>query len=269
MSLAGQPSLISLLSSFRIPRQAEAAILQQLAGSTLTSVMSGRLLPGVTGTVMSYLLLPLLVLLKSMAKTMAFCSIVVWLFTSMMPLISAATGLTGAGAFVGRALRTDAFPYPDLDVGAVYQNMTTRGLELLKLESPECRKMLACRAGEFVLTNYPIVAAVLRNTGVGDAMFSYSKKAEDLYTAQTWSVLMGQRNGTCDDELDSCPSFLRFEAMFDPKKREQLNNRTNATPAPSTTTTETEDQIGNDVVVNAIKSMARNSNNSFLLNLIQ
>lgn len=266
MSVAAQPSILGLLSSMRMSPKAEAAIVTQLAGSAWTAIVTGKVMPMITPMFMTYLLLPLLAVVKSVAKTITFFAITVWLLASLLPVFLAVTGMTGAGAFVGRALHTSSFPYHDLDIGAAYQNLTTRGLEFLELESPECRMMLACRAGEFVLENYPIVAAVLRNTGFGESLASYSKKSADVYTTQTWSVLMGHRNGTCDQDLDSCPAFLKFEAMFDSKKRQEFNNST--TPMPTSTTTEMPDAVGNDLVVSAIKSIARNSNSSFLFNFL-
>lgn len=266
MSAVAQPSLFGLLSSIGMSRQTEAALLSQLAGSAWTAIMTGRVMPMITPLFMTYLLLPVLAVVKSIAKSLMFFAIACWLFASILPVLLAAVGITGAGAFVGRALHTSSFPYHDLDVSAVYQNLTTRGLEYLDLESSECRQMMACRAGEFVLENYPMAAALLRNTGFGDVMSAYAKKAGDKYAAETWSVLMGHRNTTCADGLDSCPAFLKFEALFDSKKRAEFNNST--TPAATTTTTEMPNAIGNDLVVNAIKSIARSNNSSFLFNLL-
>lgn len=221
-------------------------------------------MPMITPLFMTYLLLPILAVVKSVAKTLMFFAIVSWLFASLLPVLLGAIGITGAGAFVGRALHVTSFPYHDLDFSGAYYNFTTRGLEYMELESDDCRQMMACRAGEFVLENYPMVVALLRNSGFGDMMSSYAKKSGDVYTAEAWSVLTGHRNGTCSDDIDSCPAFIKFEALFDPRKREEFNNST--TPAVTSTTTEI--PIGNDLVVSAIKSIARSNNSSFLFNLL-
>lgn len=265
-SAVAQPTLFGLLSSIGMSPQTEAALLSQLAGSAWTAVVTGRVLPMITPIFMTYLLLPILSVIKSVARTIMFFAITAWLFASLLPVLLAAVGISSAGAFVGRALHASHFPYHDLDVSSVYHNLTSRGLEFLELESDECRQMMACKAGEFVLENYPMVAAVLRNTGFGNMMSSYAKKAGDTYAAETWSVLMGRRNTTCSEDFDECPGFLKFEALFDARKREQYNNST--TPMPTTTTTEMPNAIGNDLVVNAIKSIARSNNSSFLFNLL-
>lgn len=264
-AVAAQSPLFGLLSSIGVSPQTEAAIMSQLAGSAWTAIMTGRVMPMITPLFMTYLLLPILAVVKSVAKTLMFFAIITWLFASLVPVLLAAVGITGAGAFVGRALHVTSLPYHDLDFSGAYYNMTTRGLEYMDLDSEECRQMIACRAGEFVLENYPMLVALIRNSGFGDNMAAYSKKSGDKYTAEAWSVLTGNRNTTCSDNMDSCPAFLKFEALFDARKREEFNNST--TPAVTSTTTEIP-PIGNDLVVSAIKSIARSNNSSFLFSLL-
>ena len=263
---AVQTSLIGLLSSLRMPPKAEAALLSQIAGEAWSTMMRSRVLPLIMPLFTSYLLLPVLVVIKSVARTITFFGISVWLLSSVFPVFLSAIGVTGAGAFVGRTLHTSSFPFADLDVSSVFHNITTSGLRGVELDGVECRHLMACKAGEFVNHNYPFLTVVLRNSGFGDAMAAFAKKSGDRYAEETWSVLLGRRNGTCDDDMDACPGFLRFEALFDHKKREILRNMTRP-EEPATTTVSPED-VGGDLVVQAIKSLARANNSSFILNLL-
>ena len=261
-AVQGPGSLLSLLSSLRMSRQTEAALMSQLAGSAWTAVMSGRIMPVMMPLLSSFLIMPLLAVIKTVAKSVTFFGITIWLFASVVPVFLSLLGITGAGAFVGRALHTTSFPYADLDFAGAYHNLTSAGLRHLDLDSNSCRALMSCRAGEFVLENYPFVVAMLRNSGVGDVMSSYTKKAGDRYAGRAWSVLMGGRNETCAEELmDACPGFLRFEALFDSTARAAFHNST--TPAVTSTTTEMPEAVGGDLVVKALKSLARANNGSF------
>ena len=202
--------LFGLLSSIGMTRQTESALVNQMATAAWSSLLTAKVLPFIGHVLTAYVLMPILSIVKSLARALIFTGIFLWLLASATPIFLSAIGITGAGSFVGRALDSSSFPYRDMDISGTFRNLSTKGFEYLELESPECRQLVACSAGEFVLEHYPNVAAVLRNSGVGEMISAYSKKSRDVLAEEAWSVLLGHKNGTCSDDASVCPSFSRF-----------------------------------------------------------
>jgi len=261
---------LGLINSLGLAAGTEMNFLSQLVTSVWGVVMTGKVMPMMSPLLMTYMIMPLLKVIKSIAKTFILIGITGWLFAAMLPIFLASIGMSGAGVFVGRALQSSNFPYKDVDVTG-FSNLTFKGLEYLELDSPSCKRMLSCKAGEFINYNYPFIGGVFRQTGLGDFMESYAKRGQDELALETLSVLLGRKNGTCDEELDPCLAVVRFESVFDASKKEILRNLTESmTTTPMPVVEEPILPLTNDFVVNAIKKAAgaAGANNSFLLNLL-
>jgi hypothetical protein len=265
-------------SSIGMARSSElTAILPQVATNLWAAFATGRIMPVLSPILLNFLILPALGVVKAIAKTMIFIGVIAWLLSSMVPVFLASVGMTGAGVFVGRAFQhSPLYTYTEsIDLNS-YTNITARGLEYMELDSDSCRRMLSCRAGEFVVENFPIAAQIIRATSIGGFFETYARASEDQYVQEAVDSLLGKRNGTCEAELDPCLSLTRIESMFDEKKEEILRNLTmEAATTTSTTTTTTSspnsipDVLTNDFVINAIKKAASTAgkNSNFFFNL--
>ena len=261
--------IFGLISSLGMAGGKEMTFLSQFVTSLWGVVMTGRVMPMLSPLLMSYLILPILAVIKTIAKSLIFLGIVGWLFASMLPILLASIGMTGAGVFVGRALQSTNFPYKDVDITG-FSNLTFRGMEYLELDSEGCKIMLSCKAGEFINENYPFIGGVFRQTGLGEFMESYARQGHDDFALEAISVIMGRRNGTCDEELDPCLGVTRFESVFDSTKKEILKNMTESMTTTTPSSSDSGAPATNDFVVNAIKkaAVAAGANSSFLLNLL-
>jgi len=265
-------------SSIGMARSGElTAVLPQVATNLWAAFATGRIMPVLSPILLNFLILPALGVVKAVAKTMIFIGVIAWLLSSMVPVFLSSVGMTGAGVFVGRAFQqSPLYSYTEsIDLNG-FTNITARGLEYMELDSDACRRMLSCRAGEFVVENFPIAAQIIRATRIGGFFDTYARASEDQYVQEAVAALLGKRNGTCEAELDPCISLTRIESLFDDKKEEILRNLTMEAITTTTTTTTTTsspnsipDVLTNDFVVNAIKKAATTAgkNSNFFFNL--
>jgi len=264
-------------SSIGMARSAEfTAVLPQVATNLWAAFATGRIMPVLSPILLNFLILPALGVVKAVSKTMIFIGVIAWLLSSMVPVFLSSVGMTGAGVFVGRAFQqSPLYSYTEsIDLNG-FTNITARGLEYMELDSDACRQMLSCRAGEFVVENFPMAAQIIRATRIGGFFDTYARASEDQYVQEAVAALLGKRNGTCEAELDPCLSLTRIESLFDDKKEEILRNLTMEAITSTTTTTTTPnpnpipDILTNDFVVNAIKKAATTAgkNSNFFFNL--
>lgn len=220
-AIATQPPLdiLGMLSSLGMTRQGEMAIATQLMASAWSVIVTGRILPVIAPLIMRFIVMPFTNMLKAVAKTLIFLGIMGWLLGAVIPIILANFGLVGAGAFIGRAFQGTNFPYTNVDIAGKVGSIGTRGLEYFELDSEVCRRMISCKAGEFVVDNYPSLVHMMRHTGVTNYLTRYSGSGASPYVQEAVAMMAGKRDGTCDEELDPCSGFAQLEAFFDPSKR--------------------------------------------------
>lgn len=232
---AGAPpvDILGILSGLGLTRQGEMAIASSVLLNAWTAIMTGRIMPMVAPVVLKYFVVPFTNTIKSVAKAFIFLGIVGWLFASMIPIILTSIGIAGAGSFVGRALNSPSFSYAPV-VNRV-GNLTSRGLEYFELDSEVCRQMISCKAGEFVVDNYPALVMAMDRVGVLNRLDRYSKQGSNRYVVETVSSMAGKRNGTCEETLDPCAGLESLEAFFDPSKRRIVNESESTTLPPTTT----------------------------------
>lgn len=235
--------VLGILSGLGLTRQGEMAIASSVLATAWTSLMNGRIMPMVTPILFKYFISPFFNALKSIGKAIAFIGIVIWIFAMMVPIILTSMGIAGAGAFVGRAMSSPNFPLSQYANFA--ENFTGRGLEYFELNNEECRKMISCRAGEFVVDNYPGLLAVLNRIGVLNGLDRYSRQGGDVYVTQTMAAMTGKlANGTCDETLDPCAGWSNLEAFFDPSRKVNTTFDTTTTLPPTTTTAPPDSIVG-------------------------
>lgn len=232
--------ILGILSGLGLTRQGEMAIASSVLVSAWTSLMNGRIMPMVTPVLFKYFIAPFFNALKSIGKAIAFIGILIWLFAMMVPIILTSVGIAGASSFVGRALNSPNFAYSQYTGFAT--NFSDRALEYFELNNEECREMISCRAGEFVVENYPAFLSGLNRIGLLDRLDRYSKQGNDKYVGKTMQALTGGlQNGTCDETLDPCAGWANLEAFFDPSKRK--NETLEFTTVSPTTSTPPPDSI--------------------------
>lgn len=232
--------ILGILSGLGLTRQGEMAIASSVLVSAWTSLMNGRVMPMVTPILFKYFIAPFFNTIKSIGKAFIFMGVLIWIFAAMIPIILTSMGIVGAGTFVGRALNSPSFPYSRYTNFAT--NFTARGLDYFELDNEECRKMISCRAGEFVVENYPALVSAMGRIGVLNRIDSYSRKGNDVYVRYTVDALTGRlENGTCDQTLDPCLSWNNLESFFDGSKR--INTTFETTTLPPVTTTPPPDSI--------------------------
>jgi len=240
-------NLLTLLG-YTQSRQTEMAILTSIMSSFLGMIATGKFAALVVPTLVSYVILPAFAIIKSIAKTLVIFGLGAWILATMAPMLMTWIGLTSAGMFVSRAMHNAAGPFsPYLNP----QSITTRGLQLLDIDTIECRKQLACKAGEVFSMSHPEVQYYLNSSGVIDWL-AYTHRDEP-YTTIALRVVKGDQE--CE-ELPPCERLRILEAYLDPSilKREAMNFFT-------TTTTTTPSPISlpsspNEVILSALKRWA-------------
>ncbi|KAI1287332.1 hypothetical protein HDE_10204 [Halotydeus destructor] len=250
-------NLLTLLG-FTSSRQAEAAILSQLVTSFIGLLATGKVATYIVPILVGYLILPLFKLVKSVGKILLFLGVAGWLLGTMVPMFLGYLGLTGAGAFVARAMNNAAGPYAQyIDMNPA--SMLIRGLQVLNMDSEECRLQLACRAGEVISLSYPGAIQYMAQSGALGVL--EGKARSEPYAMAAIRVLEGKLN--CEKELAPCDRIRVLEAYLDPQRVANASQTwaTSFFEAQTTTTPPPPPAVpsyGNDLVVSAIKRLAQN-----------
>lgn len=236
-------------------RQAEAAVLSQMMSSFLGLIATGKIIPFLAPVIVSYVVLPLMALLKTAAKGLLMLGVAAWLISVMVPFGLAYFGMTGAGAFVSRAFQNAASPlvaYVDM---VAPQSLVTKCLQMADMDNVECRMQIACKAGAWTTENWPQLVQFINTSGV--LALAEQQAKYDPYTSLAIKALRGQIS--CERELSPCPGLTTVENMLDPQRVANISQQWVATYVePTTTTTPPPSFLANDIVVNTLKRLAQN-----------
>jgi len=240
-------------------RQAETAVFSQLLTSFLGLLATGKVMPFVAPVAVGYIVMPLMKLLKSAAKGFFLLGVLGWLIGSLVPTFLTYLGLAGgAGAFMARAL-PPSNPLSQF-VGIDPSFIATRGLQYLNMDNEQCRVALSCKAGEFIVENYPTASSLIARSGLISFIESQTKNGASSYTNIALDSVQGKLS--CS-QLAPCDAMRSIESILDLRPSQPLDNgnltTTTTTDAPSTTTPPpTTFPSQNDFVVGAIKRLAQN-----------
>jgi len=240
-------------------RQAETAVFSQLLTSFLGLLATGKVMPFVAPVAVGYVVMPLMKLLKSAAKGFFLLGVLGWLIGSLVPAFLTYLGLAGgASAFMARAL-PPSNPLSQF-VGIDPSFIATKGLQYLNMDNEECRVALSCKAGEFIVDNYPTASSLIARSGI--ISFIESQNANGAAPYATIALESVQGKLSCKS-LAPCDGIRSIESILDLRPVQPLDNgnltTTTTTDAPSTTTPNpTTFPSQNDFVVGAIKRIAQN-----------
>jgi len=239
-------------------RQAETAIFSQLLTSFLGLLATGKVMPFVAPVAVGYVVMPLMKLLKSAAKGFFLLGVLGWLIGSLVPAFLTYLGLAGgASAFMARAL-PPSNPLSQF-VGIDPSFIATKGLQYLNMDNEECRAALSCKAGEFIVDNYPTASSLIARSGIISFIESQNSNGAAPYATIALESVQGKLS--CKS-LAPCEGIRSIESILDLRPVQPLDNgnlTTTTTDAPSTTTPKpTTFPSQNDFVVGAIKRIAQN-----------
>lgn len=239
-------------------RQAETAIFSQLLTSFVGLMATGKVVPYLAPVAVTYLVMPLMKLLKAAAKGFFFLGVIGWLVDSIVPAFLTYLGLAGLGAstFMARAIPSSS-PLAQF-VGVDPSFLTTKGLQYLNMDNEECRVVLSCKAGEFIVDNYPTATNLIARSGLLSFFQTQTGNGASPYTSIALEAAQGQVS--CS-KLAPCNGIQSIESILDlrPTPTTSDNGNITTTDAPSTTTPlPTTFPSQNDFVVGAIKRLAQN-----------
>jgi len=259
-------ALLNIIKIFSLSntdtRQAETAVFSQLLTSFLGLLATGKVMPFVAPVAVSYVVIPLMKLLKSAAKGFFLLGVLGWLIGSLVPAFLTYLGLAGgAGAFMARAL-PPSNPLSQF-VGIDPSFIATRGLQYLNMDNEECRAALSCKAGEFIVDNYPTASSLIARSGLIAFIESVNNGAAINGAAPYTNIALDSVQGKVNcSQLAPCDAMRSIESILDLRPAQPLDNgnlTTTTTDAPSTTTPKpTTFPSQNDFVVGAIKRIAQN-----------
>jgi len=263
-SLSTSPfsALLNIIKIFSLSntdtRQAETAIFSQLLTSFLGLLATGKVMPFVAPVAVGYVVMPLMKLLKSAAKGFFLLGVLGWLIGSLVPAFLTYLGLAGgASAFMARAL-PPSNPLSQF-VGIDPSFIATKGLQYLNMDNEECRAALSCKAGEFIVDNYPTASSLIARSGIISFIESQNSNGAAPYATIALESVQGKLS--CKS-LAPCEGIRSIESILDLRPVQPLDNgnlTTTTTDAPSTTTPKpTTFPSQNDFVVGAIKRIAQN-----------
>jgi len=264
-SLSTSPfsALLNIIKIFSLSntdsRQAETAIFSQLLTSFLGLLATGKVMPFIAPVAVGYVVMPLMKLLKSAAKGFFLLGVLGWLIGSLVPAFLTYLGLAGgASAFMARAL-PPSNPLSQF-IGVDPSFIATRGLQYLNMDNEECRVALSCKAGEFIVDNYPTASSLIARSGI--ISFIETQTANGAAPYATVALESVQGKISCS-QLAPCDGIRSLESILDLRPLQPLDNgnltTTTTTDAPSTTTSKpTTFPSQNDFVVGAIKRIAQN-----------
>jgi len=235
-------------------RQAEAAVLSQMMTSFLGLLATGKIIPFLAPVIVSYIVLPIMALMKSLAKGLLFIGVAAWLISTIIPFGLAYFGLAGAGAFVSRTFQNTAGPYAMyVDMGP--KSLITKALQMLDMDNVECRMQLACKSGEWTQEFYPAVVTFMNHTGL---LATAEEQARyEPYSSLAVKALRGTID--CNRELAQCGGLNIVESALDPRHVANVSSQWVASYLePPTTTTAAPTFFGNDAVVGALRRFAQN-----------
>lgn len=135
-----------------------------------------------------------------------------WLFFSIAPATLSSsfrqTTATVLSDTIGRSFPTHSQYY--------YQvlNTTKSTYEWSGLDNTVCKKYIACRAGEFIATDYTYIATWLKRTSWLDTISHYANLTDDSYVKLAVSSLDPEKEETCHQTHEPCEAWMKIESML-------------------------------------------------------
>lgn len=93
-------------------------------------------------------------------------------------------------------------------------NSTKSAYEWSGLDNTVCKKYIACRAGEFIVSDYSRLAAWLKTSSWLDTLTFYANLTDDSYVKLAVASLDPEKEETCHQAHEPCESWLKIEKLL-------------------------------------------------------
>jgi len=252
-----------------LSRRAEAAVFSQVLTSFLGLLASGKVMTFVAPFAVKFLVMPLIAVVKSVAKGLMLVGVFGWLVSAIIPTFLAYMGLAGPALLMARAMGP-VNNYLPASVGQILSQsvggLFNRGLDVFDMNNEECKMLLACKSGEFLIKNYPDMTRTVTRSRYGSWFNGTSQfAASDRFLTLAFKAMEGRAQ--CDRDLAVCPGLSSLENYFTRMTRGEslLSMVTMTTSTTTTTTTTTPPPVysstaspGNTLLIGALQSMLTN-----------
>lgn len=135
-----------------------------------------------------------------------------WLFFSIAPATLSSTfrqtTFSVLSDTIGRSLPHGQYYYQVL-------NTTKSTYEWSGLDNSVCKKYIACRAGEYVATDYTNLVQWLKETSWLDTITHYAALTEDTYVKLAVSALDPEKDETCHQKHEACETWIQIERFLE------------------------------------------------------